>query len=73
MFAKFANTADRDETVKAIRKASFKEGGNTIWAKADQPLHNRVIMPFVFGAKYILKNWDFTSNSVWADPEAGKV
>ncbi|CAK0860472.1 unnamed protein product [Prorocentrum cordatum] len=73
IFAKFGTIGDRDAAVKAFRKASFKEGGNTVWAKHDQPLQKRVVTSIVFGVKHLLKKWGYDGKAVWADPEEGKV
>ncbi|CAK0850463.1 unnamed protein product, partial [Prorocentrum cordatum] len=67
----FASAANRDEAVKAFRKAPLKEGGNSVWAKADQGLRKRIVLSFAFGVKHVLKDCGFTSNSAWADPGAG--
>ena len=72
-FAKFSNTGDRDEAVKLFQKGSFREGGNRVWAKPDQPLEQRILNSFAFGLKYLFKNWGYPAKAVWADPEVGKV
>ena len=73
IFAKFWEQTGRDSVVQTLRKKTFKESGKTVWAKPDKALPQRVLNSCVFGAKYMLKEWGYTNNSVWADPEEGKV
>ena len=36
-------------------------------------LPKRILTSFAFGVKHLLKQWGFIAESVWADPEEGKV
>ncbi|CAK0822596.1 unnamed protein product [Prorocentrum cordatum] len=69
IFVRFRSRADRDTAVKLLRQASLKEGGNDIWAKRDMVLPKRILTSFAFSVKHLLKQWGFTAESVWADPE----
>eukprot|EP00959_Pyramimonas_sp_CCMP1952_P198098 4143622-Pyramimonas_sp.AAC.1 len=44
-----------------------------MWAIQDQPLPERIVTSTVFGVKYLLKQWGYEAEAVWADPEGGKV
>lgn len=58
IFAKFPTQVDRDEALKAIRKASLKEGAHEVWAKEDLPVETRASRGILFGLKYLLKSWE---------------
>ena len=44
VFAKFDDKAARDTAVKLLRQSASREGGNAVWAKPDQALHQRVLL-----------------------------
>ena len=44
-----------------------EEGGESIWAKPDRKIEERVIGTLVFGTKRLV------DKSLWADPDSGKV
>ena len=71
IFAKFDSEEKRDSAVKLLRQSSLREGGNAVWAKPDQVLHQRTLRSFAFGAKYLLTKWG--DKGIWADPDTGSV
>ena len=53
-FAKFFTPADRDSALRLLQQRQYKEGGNKVWMKADNPMDVRVLRSFVYGMKHNL-------------------
>ena len=51
IFAKFPTQVDRDEALKALKKAGLKEGAHEVWAKEDLPVETRASRGILLGLK----------------------
>ena len=47
--AKFGTKTDRDEAVKALKKAGLKAAGDEVWAKAHRPVESRAPRSLLLG------------------------
>ena len=47
--------------------------GNTIWAKPDQPIQERIENSVLFGIKYLLNSWNYPRNCIWVDADAKTI
>ena len=71
VFAKFTSKAECEDAITKINEKKLQYGGQTIWAKPDKPLEQRVPHSVLFAVKKMLtsKEWGFASKSLWVDKD----
>ena len=67
LFAQFDCPEDRDYAIQLLKNTGSEENGETIWAKPDRKLEERIIGSLVFGTKRLV------DKCLWANPETGEV
>ena len=73
LFAKFLSKMDRDTAVKIFRTQRLKHNENTIWAKEDLAITERMTQSVLFAAKKILIGWGYDKTCIWVDLEKSSV
>ena len=66
-YAQFDCPEDRDYAIQLLKNTGSESDGETIWAKPDRKLEERIIGSLVFGTKRLL------DKCLWANPETGEV
>ena len=71
VFMKFVSEGERDEALRLMRAAKYKEGGKEVWVKPDKPLGVRTLRSLVFGTKFNLSEY-YDKSTIWADVDEAK-
>ena len=73
VFGKYTTTTDRDAAVKKVQEKGLVYGGQSAWAKVDQPPEVRTVEGVLFAAKNMLLEWGWDKTSLWVDKEEQRL
>ena len=71
LFLKFESQKDRDCALGLLNKMDKVGELANMWSKADRPIETRAVQQATFGAKWLLRQWGYLKDAMWADEDAG--
>ena len=69
MIFKFECQQDRNKALGILNRIEKSGSVPGFWAKADQPLHSRVVSSFLFGLRWLLGQWGYRKKRYLIDEE----